>query len=111
MNCCLRAAVKSCQGGGFASAPCHTKSWEYALDQRAAFSLRKVAANGTLLATRTGRSSQYCSIWNIQASKDSPFFPEKGGGWSGFKWTKWGGAGSGAAGAAGAAVTGRALRC
>src|SRR5438270_5304918 len=86
------------------------KSREYALYQRAAFSLRKVAAKGTRLGTRMGRSSQYCSIWKIQASKDSPFFPEKGGGRSGFKWTKWEGTGSRAAGAAGAAATGRALR-
>src|SRR3954471_12110569 len=100
--------MKSSQGGGFAWAPCQTKFCEYALYQRVAFSLRKVAAKVTRLCPGTRRSSQYCSIWKIHASRDSPFFPVKGGGRSGFKLTTcWG---SGLAWAAGRALKRSSMR-
>src|SRR4051812_18194336 len=55
------------------------------LHHRAAVSFRKVVAKRAWVATGTDNREQYCCTWKIQVSMDSPFFPKKGGGRSGFR--------------------------
>src|SRR4051794_22426349 len=53
------------------------------LHHKAAVSFKKVAAKRAWVAMGMDNREQYCSTWKIQVSRDSPFFLEKGAGWSG----------------------------
>src|SRR3954463_5213334 len=54
------------------------------LHHRAVVSFKKVAAKQAWVAMGMDNREQYCCTWKIQVSIDSPFFPKKGAGRSGF---------------------------